>query len=93
MLSGPLEASLGQPIVIENVGGAGGTIGVARVARADPDGYTLLIGQWSTQVVNPVTYNLAVRRRERFCADRASCQHAANHHRAQGFPGEATCAS
>jgi tripartite-type tricarboxylate transporter receptor subunit TctC len=59
ILSGPLEAALGQPIVIENVGGAGGTIGAARVARAEPDGYTLLIGQWGTQVVNPVTYNLA----------------------------------
>jgi tripartite-type tricarboxylate transporter receptor subunit TctC len=58
ILSGPLEAALGQPIVIENVGGAGGTIGAARVARADPDGYTLLIGQWGTQVVNPITYNL-----------------------------------
>ena len=58
MLAGPLEAALGQPIVIENVGGAGGTIGAARVARAEPDGYTLLIGQWGTQVVNPVTYNL-----------------------------------
>jgi tripartite-type tricarboxylate transporter receptor subunit TctC len=59
ILSGPLEAALGQPIVIENVGGAGGTIGAARVARAEPDGYTLLIGQWGTQVVNPITYNLS----------------------------------
>ena len=59
ILAGPLEAALGQPIVIENIGGAGGTIGAARVARAEPDGYTLLIGQWGTQVVNPVTYNLA----------------------------------
>src|SRR3984957_15374921 len=58
ILSGPLEAALGQPIVIENIGGAGGTVGLGRVARAEPDGYTLLIGQWSTQVVNPVTYNL-----------------------------------
>jgi tripartite-type tricarboxylate transporter receptor subunit TctC len=58
ILSAPLEAALGQPIVIENVGGAGGTIGAARVARAEPDGYTLLIGQWGTQVVNPITYNL-----------------------------------
>jgi tripartite-type tricarboxylate transporter receptor subunit TctC len=58
ILSGPLEAALGQPIVIENVGGAGGTVGVGRVARATPDGYTLLIGQWSTQVVNPATYKL-----------------------------------
>jgi tripartite-type tricarboxylate transporter receptor subunit TctC len=59
ILSGPLEAALGQPIVIENVGGAGGTLGVGRVARAAPDGYTLLIGQWSTQVVNPATYTLS----------------------------------
>jgi tripartite-type tricarboxylate transporter receptor subunit TctC len=58
VLSGPLESALGQPIVIENVGGAGGTVGVGRAARAEPDGYTLLIGQWSTQVVNPATYNL-----------------------------------
>jgi tripartite-type tricarboxylate transporter receptor subunit TctC len=58
ILSGPLEAALGQPVVIENVAGAGGTIGVGRVARAVPDGYTLLIGQWSTQVVNPATYKL-----------------------------------
>jgi tripartite-type tricarboxylate transporter receptor subunit TctC len=58
ILSGPLGAALGQPVVIENVGGAGGTVGVGRVARATPDGYTLLIGQWSTQVVNPATYKL-----------------------------------
>jgi tripartite-type tricarboxylate transporter receptor subunit TctC len=58
ILSGPLETALGQPIVIENVAGAGGTVGVGRAARAEPDGYTLLIGQWSTQVVNPATYNL-----------------------------------
>jgi tripartite-type tricarboxylate transporter receptor subunit TctC len=60
VLSGSLQTSLRQPIVVENIGGAGGTIGVSRVARADPDGYTLLIGQWSTQVVNPITYDLAV---------------------------------
>jgi tripartite-type tricarboxylate transporter receptor subunit TctC len=41
---------LGQPIVIENVGGAGGSIGVGRVARAPADGYTIDIGQWDTHV-------------------------------------------
>src|SRR5262249_25011053 len=41
---------LGQPVVIENVGGAGGSIGVGRVARAAPDGYTIDIGQWDTHV-------------------------------------------
>jgi tripartite-type tricarboxylate transporter receptor subunit TctC len=41
---------LGQPVIIENVGGAGGSIGVGRVARAAPDGYTIDIGQWDTNV-------------------------------------------
>jgi tripartite-type tricarboxylate transporter receptor subunit TctC len=41
---------LGQPVVIENVGGAGGSIGVGRVARASADGYTIDIGQWDTHV-------------------------------------------
>ena len=58
ILSEPLRTALGQPVIIENVGGAGGNIGVGRVARAAPDGYTLIIGQWSTHVVNAVTYTL-----------------------------------
>ncbi len=41
---------LGQPIVIENVGGAGGSIAVGRLARAPADGYTIDIGQWDTHV-------------------------------------------
>src|SRR5438128_6620451 len=45
-----MRAPLGQTIVIENVGGAGGSIGVGRVARAAPDGYTIDIGQWDTHV-------------------------------------------
>src|SRR5262249_26547886 len=48
---------LGQPIVIENVGGAGGSIAVGRVARAAPDGYTIDIGQWDTHV-GSLIYNL-----------------------------------
>jgi len=48
---------LGQPVVIENVGGAGGSIGVGRVARAAPDGYTIDIGQWDTHV-GSVIYRL-----------------------------------
>ena len=58
ILAEPLRAALGQPVIIENVGGAGGNIGVGRVARAAPDGYTLIIGQWSTHVVNAETYTL-----------------------------------
>jgi len=52
---------LGQPIIIENVGGAGGSIAVGRLARAAPDGYTIYIGQWDTHVGNiiyPLTYDL-----------------------------------
>jgi len=45
-----MRIPLGQSVVIENVGGAGGSIGVGRVARAAPDGYTFDIGQWDTHV-------------------------------------------
>jgi tripartite-type tricarboxylate transporter receptor subunit TctC len=45
-----MKGSLGQPVVIENVGGAGGSIAVGRVARAAADGYTIDIGQWDTHV-------------------------------------------
>ena len=50
ILAERMRASLGQSVVIENVGGAGGSIGVGRVARAAPDGYTFDIGQWDTHV-------------------------------------------
>lgn len=53
-----MKMSLGQPLVIENVTGASGSIGVARVARATPDGYTLSLGDWSTHVVNGAVYTL-----------------------------------
>jgi tripartite-type tricarboxylate transporter receptor subunit TctC len=53
-----MRTSLGQTIVIENVAGAGGSIGVGRIARAAPDGYTFGMGISSTQVVNPVIYAL-----------------------------------
>ena len=54
-----MRGFLGQTIIIENVGGAGGSIGVGRVARAAPDGYTLDIGQWDTHVANGATYPLS----------------------------------
>jgi len=47
-----MRESLGQPVIIENVVGASGSIGAGRGARAAADGYTLLFGTWSTQVVN-----------------------------------------
>ena len=45
ILQDPMQKSLGQPIVVENVSGAGGMIAAAKVARADPDGYTILLHQ------------------------------------------------
>jgi len=45
-----MKDSLGQPVIIENVGGANGSIGVGRVARAVPDGHTLSLGDWNTHV-------------------------------------------
>jgi tripartite-type tricarboxylate transporter receptor subunit TctC len=53
-----MRTFLRQPIIIENVGGASGSIGTGRVARAAPDGYTLGIGNWSTHVGNGAVYAL-----------------------------------
>ena len=53
-----MHASLGQPILVENTAGAAGSLGVGRVARAAPDGYTLIVGQWSTHVANAAIYKL-----------------------------------
>jgi tripartite-type tricarboxylate transporter receptor subunit TctC len=53
-----MRTTLGQTIVIENVGGAAGSIGVARVARATPDGYTISYGNWPTHVLNGAVYSL-----------------------------------
>lgn len=53
-----MRAHLGQSVIVENTSGAGGTIGVGRVARAAPDGYTFLIGQWGTNVASGAIYSL-----------------------------------
>jgi tripartite-type tricarboxylate transporter receptor subunit TctC len=58
LLAERMRAALGQSVIVENSTGAGGTIGVGRVARATPDGYTLGLGIWSTHVVNGVIYTL-----------------------------------
>jgi tripartite-type tricarboxylate transporter receptor subunit TctC len=53
-----MRVSLGQPLVVEYVSGAAGTLGVGRVARAAPDGYTMLIGHLGSNVVVPALYSL-----------------------------------
>jgi tripartite-type tricarboxylate transporter receptor subunit TctC len=58
IMSEPLRRFLGQTIIVDNITGAGGTIGVGRVVRSPPDGYTLSIGHWGTHVVNGAYYNL-----------------------------------
>jgi tripartite-type tricarboxylate transporter receptor subunit TctC len=62
VLAERMREPLGQPVVVENVSGAGGSIGVARVARAAPDGYSLSFGNWASHVgagaVYPVQYDV-----------------------------------
>src|SRR5450755_605124 len=59
ILAEHMRGSLGQPLLVENIAGAAGSLGVGRVARAAPDGYTLIVGQWSTHVANAAIYKLS----------------------------------
>jgi tripartite-type tricarboxylate transporter receptor subunit TctC len=58
IMAGRMRGPLGQTIIVENTTGAAGTLGVGRVARAAPDGYTIGIGHWGTHVVNGAIYSL-----------------------------------
>jgi len=53
-----MREPLGQPVIIENVAGASGTIGVGRVAAAPADGYTAVLGNWATHVLNGTIFAL-----------------------------------
>jgi len=56
MMAERMKSSLGQPVIVENVTGAGGTIAVGRVARAAPDGYTLSLGNNGSHVSTGAMY-------------------------------------
>jgi tripartite-type tricarboxylate transporter receptor subunit TctC len=58
ILAERMRRSLGQPIIIENVGGADGSIGTGRTARAQPDGYTIGLCAMATHVLNGAFYSL-----------------------------------
>jgi tripartite-type tricarboxylate transporter receptor subunit TctC len=58
VLAERMKGALGQSVIVENPTGAAGTIGTGRVARAAPDGYTVILGHWQTHVVNGATYAL-----------------------------------
>src|SRR5213593_1736719 len=59
LLGERMRVTLGQPIIVENVTGAGGTIGISRVVRADPDGYTVSIGHLNSHVFSAATYTVS----------------------------------
>jgi tripartite-type tricarboxylate transporter receptor subunit TctC len=59
LLTDKMAAILGQPVIVENRGGAGGTIGARSVLAAEPDGYTLLMGSTSTLLIAPSIYKNA----------------------------------
>jgi tripartite-type tricarboxylate transporter receptor subunit TctC len=58
VLAEGMRVPLGRTVVVENVSGASGSFGVGRVARAAPDGYTLILGSWPTHVINGAAYAL-----------------------------------
>jgi len=58
ILAERMRATLGQPVIVENVGGAGGTIGAARAVRAAPDGYTINFSNVASHVFSNVVYKL-----------------------------------
>jgi tripartite-type tricarboxylate transporter receptor subunit TctC len=59
IIAARMRVALGQPVIIENTSGAAGTLGVGRVARAAPDGYTISVGPMNSHVLTGAIYNLS----------------------------------
>ena len=95
VLAEAMRRPIGQPVIIENVAGASGTIGVARVARAAPDGHTFILGNCATHVLNVPLLALQYDRTELFRAPFARFKRASDHRgeeipsgkRSEGFCG------
>ena len=83
-----MRTSLGQPVIIENVSGAGGSIGVGRVARAAPDGYTVSIGHSGTHAVNGAGHQTEINRAKDFAPVLSAGRHPAMEGREIFFPRE-----
>ena len=82
-----MSQSLGRPIIVENVAGAGGTLGVERVVRASADGYTISFGNWSTHVLNGAIYTLSYDLMRDLEPVAATSERASNHRRAKRYQG------
>ena len=88
LVSERMKTSLGQPVIAENVAGAGGTIGVTRLFRSAPDGHTLAIGQWTSHVGAGAMYSLPFDYTAGFRAGVDAVDRPALDHRAQGSAGK-----
>ena len=78
----PMGKVLGQPLVIENRGGAGGSVGTRQIAKAAPDGYTLGLGGTGTLAIDPTLYPNAVRPAQGLRPNRP------DRHQPAHYPGE-----
>ncbi len=83
-----MAKSLGQPIVIENVAGAGGSTALTRAARAEPDGYTIAIGNAGTSAATYTIYPKLPFTPEFLRADRGRREDLRHRRAAQGFSGQ-----
>ena len=87
-LAEPMRQALGQSIVIENVVGANGTIGVGKAVRSAPDGYTVSIGNWPSHITNGAIYNLNYDIQKDLDPGRAAAAEPLHRRGPQGLPGQ-----